>query len=120
MSADLQKELGRYITGFITALVLSILAYQLTISGWIANGVWLAGILLALAAAQMLVQVAFFLHLRSEQKPRWQTYSYIFTWAMLLIIVVGSIWIMRNLDYNMHISPDRVNDYMLEQAQKGF
>lgn len=120
MSGSLQKELTRYITGFVSALVLSVLAYQLTISGWIASGVWLAAVLLVLAGAQMLVQVAFFLHLRSEQKPRWQTYSYIFTWAMLLIIIVGSIWIMRNLDYNMHISPERVNDYMLQQAKKGF
>ncbi len=120
MSRSLAHELGRYSTGFITALVLSVAAYQLVVSGWVTSGGWLAFILLVLAAAQMIVQVAFFLHLRSEQKPRWQTYSYAFTWLMLLVIIIGSIWIMRNLDYNMHIAPEQVNDYMLKQAQKGF
>lgn len=120
MNQSLTRSIGRYTTGFILALILSVVAYELTVSGWIENGVWLAFVLLLLAGVQMMVQVLLFLHLRHEQKPRWQTYSYIFTWLMLLVIIVGSIWIMRNLDYNMHISPDRMNEYMLEQAKKGF
>ncbi len=120
MTKSLQNELTRYVTGFITALVLSFAAYWLAVTSWLGSGVWFAFVLLVLAGLQMLVQVLFFLHLRHEQKPRWQTYSYVFTWLMLLVIVIGSIWIMRNLDYNMHIAPEKVNDYMLQQAKKGF
>ena len=40
--------------------------------------------------------------------------------AMLLIIVVGSLWIMANMNYNMHMSPEQIKDYMIEQNKKGF
>lgn len=120
MSRLFGSEVSRYVLGFILSLALSISAYELAVSGGISVFSTLTIVLLLLATIQMVAQVLLFLHVSSEQKPRWQTYSYIFTWIMLLIIVIGSIWIMRNLDYNMHISPDHVEEYMFEQAKKGF
>lgn len=120
MNRVFKNEILRYSTGFLLSLILSIAAYWVVVSDSFDSYSMLVAILLVLAAIQMFVQVVLFLHVGSEPKPRWQTYSYIFTWIMLLVIVVGSIWIMRNLDYNMHIRPEQADEYMLKQAQKGF
>ena len=38
------------------------------------------------------------------------------------IVVIGTLWIMHNLDYNMgnDMSPVEKEEYMLEQKDKGF
>ncbi|MGE5298418.1 MAG: hypothetical protein ACM3KF_00060, partial [Acidobacteriota bacterium] len=55
-----------------------------------------------------------------KEKPKWRLASYLFTWFTLLIIVVGSLWIMNNMNYNMMMSPEQMTDYMLKQNAKGF
>jgi hypothetical protein len=37
-----------------------------------------------------------------------------------MIIVVGSLWIMKNLDYRMGMSSEAMNEYMKTQNTKGF
>jgi len=39
---------------------------------------------------------------------------------MMLVIVIGSLWIMQNLDYRMGMSGEAMNEYMKEQNKKGF
>jgi plastocyanin len=45
--------------------------------------------------------VVFFLHLGREKKPRWNLLFLISTIGIILVVVVGSIWIMNHLHYNM-------------------
>lgn len=120
MNRLLKNEILRYSVGFVLSLVLSFSAYQLVVSGGAGSYGVLAFWLLVLAGVQMILQVILFLHVGSEQKPRWHSYSYIFTWFMLLVLVIGSIWIMRNLNYNMGMTTDVVNHYMMKESQKGF
>ena len=73
------------------------------------------------AALQLYIQSRYFLHLDDDhERPRWRLASYIFTWFTLLIVVIGSLWIMMNLNYNMMMSPKEMNEYMLKQNTKGF
>jgi cytochrome o ubiquinol oxidase operon protein cyoD len=66
-----------------------------------------------IAVIQLVVQLVFFLHL--GQGNRWKTITFVFAGLVVLIVVVGSIWIMHNLDYNMmHMSPDQMVQYMKE------
>ena len=120
MSKVFRSEVIKYIVGYSLSLTLSLIAYELVVSETLLQFSTLTIVLLILAAVQMIIQVLLFLHVGSEQKPRWQSYSYIFTLLMVLVIVIGSIWIMRNLDYNMRMSPDKANEYMMKEAQKGF
>lgn len=83
-------------------------------SGWI-----LLWFLVAFAVMQLLVQLVFFLHIRHESTPRWNLVAFIFMFIFLLIIVVGSLWVMHHLNYNM-MSAQENDAYMLEQSQKGF
>ena len=54
-----------------------------------------------LAVVQLVVQLVFFLHLGRERQPRWNLLAFAFMAIVLLILVLGSLWIMNNLNYHM-------------------
>jgi cytochrome o ubiquinol oxidase operon protein cyoD len=68
----------------------------------------------ALAFTQLSVQLLFFLHLGREKNPRWNTFFLLSTLGVVLVVVVASIWIMNNLNYNM--SPAQVMKYIKDQS----
>lgn len=90
-----------YIIGFALSLVFTLNAYVAVTQARSGVTTSLLILLLALAIAQLIVQVFFFLHLGRESKPRWNALAFITMTMVVLFIVVGSIWIMNNLDYNM-------------------
>ena len=108
-----------YVIGLGLALSLTYLAYFAVTNQWL-NGYGLAALLLGLAAAQFVVQLVVFLHVGKEQKPRWTMWSIIYTMLMMVIIVAASLWIMANMNYNMMMSPEQMQQYMIEQNKKGF
>ncbi|UAK22879.1 cytochrome o ubiquinol oxidase subunit IV [Sphingomonas nostoxanthinifaciens] len=83
------------------------LATLLTIgSFWVAGSsmVWGPGIpsaLIALAVAQIGVHLVFFLHITSGPENTNNTIALAFGFTIVLLVVVGSIWIMHHLDHNM-------------------
>lgn len=108
------------VTGFVLALLLTLLAYAVVVNHWL-MGLWLMAALAILAVAQLLVQLVFFLHLGREQKPRWNLTAFFFMLIFLVIIVAGSLWIMYNLNYNMmKMTPDQMDSYMKQQSSAGF
>lgn len=72
-------------------------------------------IFLCLALVQLVIQLAFFLHLGHEKKPRWNLIFFLSTAGVIMLIVVGSLWIMSHLNYNM--TPHQINDYL--QSEEG-
>lgn len=89
-----------YVAGFVLSIVLTVLAYTL-VSERILTNKLLIGSVVALAVAQFLVQIVFFLHLGRESKPRWNLTVFGFMLLVLFILVLGTLWIMDNLDYHM-------------------
>ena len=119
----MQRNLKSYITGFALSIVLTLVAYfivQLQVSSGysIISHALLIPAILMLAIVQLVVQLFFFLHLNfGADGERWKAAIFISTFAFVLLIVVGSIWIMGHLNYNM--TPAQVNQYMNDQ-QGGF
>lgn len=107
-----------YIIGFVLSLLLTGAAYLLVTEQLLAGGQLVTAIII-LAMAQVLVQLFFFLHLGRETRPRWKLVVFGFMILVLGIVVIGSLWIMQNLNYNM-MPQHEVDSYMLEQGQKGF
>ena len=122
MEKELKKTLTVYIAGFVVSVILTLAAY-FAVQAHLGSGhrvfshETLAAIILALAVVQLTVQMFSFLHLGSEAGPRWKLAAFLSTIGLIFIIVVGSIWIMGHLNYNM--TPDQVDQY-LENAQGGF
>jgi cytochrome o ubiquinol oxidase subunit IV len=98
---EIKKEyhgtLTFYLIGLFASLILTLTSFYL---------VWTSALLkptliitlIALAVIQATVQVIFFMHLGKEAKPRWESISFFFMVTCLLIIVLGSLWIMYDLN----------------------
>ncbi len=107
-----QKLTLSYIIGFIASLVLTLVAYFLVAGHRFEGGVLLSAIL-GLAIIQLLVQLICFLHIGHETGPRWNLAALISTLSVIGIVVVGSLWIMAHLNYNM--TPTEVDSYVMHQ-----
>lgn len=101
-----------YVIGFLLSVITTLLAYFIVV-----NGIWPTQVLvyavLGIAVVQLVVQVVFFLHI--GRGSRWKLLTFMFTLLVVAILVIGSIWIMNNLDYNMmDMSPEQMHQYMSE------
>lgn len=86
-----------YLTGFILSVILTLMAYFAVVSH--APNALL--IILTLAIIQLLVQLIFFLHVGKGSDSLWNIVVLFSTIGIILILVLGSIWIMNHLNYNM-------------------
>ncbi len=89
--------LKSYLYGFVLSLLLTGLSFFLVFSKSIQGSVLIYSLAI-LALVQAIIQLIFFLHVGQEAKPRWESLSFWFMILILLIIVVGSLWIMYDLD----------------------
>lgn len=98
---EIQKEwhgtLKSYVIGFVLSLGLTILSFSLVWSQLIA-GSFLAYTIIGLAIVQAAIQLLFFLHVGQEAKPKWETLIFYFMVLVLVIVVIGSLWIMFDLN----------------------
>jgi cytochrome o ubiquinol oxidase operon protein cyoD len=109
---EIQKEwhgsLKSYGRGFILSLLLTTASFSL-VAGEYLEGHALLYTLMALALTQAVVQLIFFLHLGQEASPKWELIAFCFMVMVLLIIAIGSLWIMDDLDKrvmsDMHSPP---------------
>ena len=88
-----------YIVGFLSSIIITITAFSL-IGFKVFPPVGLYISVAVLAFIQFYVQLVFFLHLSTDSKARWNMVSFVFTLIVVLILVIGTLWIMFNL-YSM-------------------
>ena len=117
--SSLKRQVGQYLSGFVSALILTLVSFWL-VASHVATGVWLVVLLMSFAVVQFVVQLIFFLHVGDEARPRWNFTALMFMLIMLVVIVAGSLWIMNNLNYNMMMTPEQMEQYMKVQRDKGF
>jgi len=110
-----------YVSGFVLSLVLTFIAYYL-VDQHVHSGHetfshgFLYGTIIVLAVVQLVVQLVFFLHLGRDSRPHWNLIVFTYAALLLVIIVVGSLWVMAHLNYNMmQMPPTQVDTYMLNQ-----
>ncbi|MEO6761240.1 MAG: cytochrome o ubiquinol oxidase subunit IV [Candidatus Saccharimonadales bacterium] len=111
-----RSNLPSYIVGFILSIGFTLWAYFSVVNHTF-SGKSLLVWLLALAVAQFAVQLIYFMHIGREAKPRWKQLTIILMIVFVLIVLLGSIWVMYNL--NDRMSPLQMQNYMTEQASGG-
>lgn len=89
-----------YAIGFIVSLLLTITSFSLVMTNSL-SGRMLVYTIVGLALTQAIFQLLFFLHAGQEAKPKWETIIFYFMVGILLIIVVGTLWIMFDLNDRM-------------------
>ncbi len=93
-------DLRSYVTGFVMSILLTLLPYFIVVKHLL-SGYMLVAAIVCFGVAQLLVQLVFFLHLSPKAKAKWNLIALVFTGLIVLILVVGTLWIMNNLNYNM-------------------
>lgn len=86
-----------YVIGFVASLLLTSLSFLLVVGELLPNNTLIVTIA-CFALVQAAFQLIFFLHLGQEDKPRWETIIFLFMFLVLLIIAVGSLWVMHDLN----------------------
>jgi len=93
-------SLKSYIVGFALSIILTALSFGCVMSGAVPHDLILPGIMV-LCVAQVLVQLVFFLHLSAKPGQRDNLSIGIFTLLIIAIVVVGSLWVLHNMNVNM-------------------
>ena len=111
MEQGTSSDVSIYTIGLILAIVLTAASF------WVANTslLWLPGVplgLAVLAIAQMGVHLVFFLHITSGPDNTNNVLALAFGVLIVVIVVVGSLWIMFNLNDNMMLPPELMNLHM--------
>lgn len=118
MPSHQTSALQSYLAGYVLSMVLSLSAFALvwayqSSDNQLFNRGLLLGFLAVLAVLQLFVQSVFFLHLSAERKARLTLLSTVFTIVVTMTIVIGSLWIMQNLNYNM--MPQNTTKYIQQE-----
>lgn len=100
---EYQRDLRSYLTGFVLSLVLTGAAFWLVLGTGFSAGKTML-ILGVLGIVQLFVQLRFFLHIDRSKQKREDLDLILFSSLVLLIIVVGTVWIMGNLSIRMHMN----------------
>ena len=111
MEASTSSGVTIYTIGLVLAVVLTAASF------WVANTslLWLPGVplgLAVLAIAQMGVHLVFFLHITSGPDNTNNVLALAFGVLIVVIVVIGSLCIMFNLNENMMLPPELMNFHM--------
>lgn len=82
-----------YIVGFVLSVILTAIPFWAIMTGQFdkATSIWLV---VAMAIVQVVVHLKYFLHLNFSNEGRANTFAFLFT-ALIIVMVVGlSIWII--------------------------
>lgn len=97
-----QGTLSTYIAGFVGTVILSLAAFFVaTAFAEPKMGIDMA--VAAFAVVQAALVLFFYLDLGKETKPHWNLIVFLFMLLVTVLIVVGSLWIMYHLNYNLMV-----------------
>lgn len=88
------------ILGFIFSIICILAVYRVAVHAHLRHD-WLVATVVSVGVIQVILQLIFFFHIGLESRPRWSLGLLAFTTLLVLIVVLGSLWIMHNLDYNL-------------------
>ena len=103
-----------YVVGLVLSIALTGGAYLIVSGQSVASDQLVTGLIVALAIAQFLGQLVFFLHLGSDGVRSWRTGVFASMVVVTAIFVLGTAWIMSSL--NSHMSPSQQTQYMQNQG----
>jgi len=89
-----------YAIGFVASVILTAIPFWLVMTGALSPGATALAIIVS-AIAQIVVHTICFLHVNTQAEGGWTLIAFVFTAVLLLILIVGSLWIMYHLNANM-------------------
>ena len=96
-----QLTLRSGVTGFLLGGVLAATALYIAAKTGISIGVGLTSVILAFAMVQVVVHMVYFLHMNPKSEGGWNLIALIFTAVLLVIVLIGTLWVMHHMNTNM-------------------
>jgi cytochrome o ubiquinol oxidase operon protein cyoD len=90
-----------YVMGFLLSVVLTAIPFWLVMAKVLPTPGLTVAVILGFAALQIVVHMVYFLHMNAKIEGGWSMLALIFTAALVLIMLAGSIWVMYHLNTNM-------------------
>ncbi|MCW7539376.1 cytochrome o ubiquinol oxidase subunit IV [Aquabacterium sp. A7-Y] len=90
-----------YVTGFLLSVLLTAIPFWLVMGKVLPSSSATALVIVGFAAVQIVVHMVYFLHMNAKVEGGWSLLALIFTAALVLIMLAGSIWVMYHLNTNM-------------------
>ena len=90
-----------YLVGFLLSVVLTAIPFWLVMQKVITEPGATAILILFIGAVQIVVHMAYFLHLNGRSEAGWNMLALIFTLVLVVIALSGSLWVMYHLQQNM-------------------
>lgn len=90
-----------YVVGFLLSVLLTAIPFWLVMAKVLPTPGMTAGVILGFAAVQIVVHMIYFLHMNAKIEGGWSMLALIFTAAIVIIMLAGSIWVMYHLNTNM-------------------
>ncbi len=111
-------NLRSYVLGFLFSVAFTLLPYFMVTLHLFTKGV-IVVFILSIALLQLLVQLVYFLHLNGKLEQRWNLVIFAFTFLIVLVVGIGSLWIMHHLDQNMMSGAALEKTILLDEAMDG-
>ena len=103
---DFHVSVKGYVTGFILSVILTAIPFWLVMAKVLPSPKMTGFVLLGFAAVQMVVHMVYFLHMNAKVEGGWSMLALLFTVALVVIMLAGSVWVMYHMNANMMPTPD--------------
>ena len=101
-------HLRAYVVGLLLAVFLTLIPFRAVMHAEVGRDAAFWTIVVC-AAVQVVVHLVFFLHLNRRPEQHWYRVSIVFTAFVIVILIVGTLWIMTHLNHNMMAMPAVMN-----------
>ncbi|WWO98080.1 MAG: cytochrome o ubiquinol oxidase subunit IV [Candidatus Dasytiphilus stammeri] len=100
--SQFHNSVQNYLIGFILSIILTVIPFLIVMTRRLPYHSTLF-IIVTCAVVQIIVHLVCFLHLNSfaKEEVRWNLLALIFSILIIALLVIGSLWIMWNLNYMM-------------------
>lgn len=90
-----------YMIGFILSVLLTAVPFWLVMGDVLDNKTFTVLLIMGLGVVQIFVHMIYFLHMNTKSEGGWTFMALIFTVVVVMITLIGSLWVMYNMNKNM-------------------
>ena len=112
---EIHVTTGGYVTGFILAVILTVIPFWLVMADVIQDRATAALVLGLFAVVQVVVHMYFFLHMNGKIQGGWTLLSTIFSVVFVAITIMGTLWVMFHMNANM--MPTHSNTHSIHEQR---
>lgn len=111
-------SMKEYVTGFVLSVVLTAIPFWLVMAKVLPTPTITTLVILAFAMVQVVVHMVYFLHMNPKSEGGWNLFALIFTAVLLIIVLIGTLWVMHNMNTNMMPGTHDMHQHQVQEAAK--